>query len=78
MQARNTAAVTRYCVVSQIDQRAEEARYSELHRFAIARGAQLAILPGRSERAPKGRTADCNQRGDRREPQQLVYGVYRT
>ena len=34
--------------------------------------AQPSVLPGRSDSAPKGRTADCKLRVDRREPQQLV------
>ena len=72
-QAVQTIAVTWYCVVSQVVQRPEGARCSELHTFAIARAAQPVILPGRSGSAPKGRTADCNLRGDRREPQQLVH-----
>ena len=71
-QAVHTVAITWYCVVSQIVQRPEGARCSELHTFAIARDDQLAILPGRSVSAPKGCIADSNLRGDRREPQQLV------
>ena len=77
-QAVKTIAVTWYCVVSQVVQRPEGARCSELHTFAIARAAQPVILPGRSDSAPKGRTADCNLRGDPREPQQLVYTVSAT
>ena len=71
-QAVHTVAITWYCVVSQIVQRPEGARCVQLHWFAIAPADQPAILPGRSDSAPKGRTADSNRRGDRREPQQLV------
>ena len=45
MQTVRTVAATRYCVVSQIVQRLERARCSELHRFTISLGAQLAISP---------------------------------
>ena len=70
-QAVHMVAITWYCVVSQIVQRPEGARCSELHTFEIARDDQPAILPGRSDSAAKGRTADSNLRGDRREPQNL-------
>ena len=76
-QAVHTVAATWYCVVGQIVQRPEGARCVRLHRFAIAAADQPAILPGRSVSAPKGRTADSNRRGDRREPQQLVNIVTR-
>ena len=59
MQAVHTVAATWCGVVSQIVQRPEGARCSELHTFAIARDDQPAIRPGRLNSAPKGRTADC-------------------
>ena len=59
-----TVAATWYCVVSQIVQRPEGARCSELHTFAIARAAQPVILPGRSRQRPEG--AHCRQQSERR------------